>query len=109
MSNEKHEPSSVIAIQKMEQYFDDLILILDSEALCVADIVPIYLELWNIFEGLKNLINLQSENISKIKQCYLNLKNNREAAEILTDEERKQMKIDLEKAMSTISKQLSSS
>ena len=109
MSNEKHAPSSVAAIQKMKQYFNDLFLILDCEELYVADIVPIYLEFWNNLEDLKNLINLSNEDISKIKQCYLNFKNNREAAEILTDEEKKQMKIDLEKAKSTISKQLCSS
>ena len=101
--------ASVIAIQKMTQYFNDLNLILDTETLSVADIVQMYLELVNSLEDLKNLINLQNEDISKIKQCYLNLKNNRKAADILTDEEKKQMKIDLGVASSTVSKQLSSS
>ena len=101
--------ASVIAIQKMTQYFNDLNLILETESLSVADIVQMYLELVNSLEDLKNLINLQNEDISKIKQCYLNLKNNRKAADILTDEEKKQMKIDLVVASSTVSKQLSSS
>ena len=101
--------SSVIAIQKMTQYFNDLNLILDTETLSVSDIVQMYLELCNSLEDLKNLINLQNEDISKIRQCYLNLKNNRKAADILTDEEKKQMKIDLGVASSTVSKQLSSS
>ena len=101
--------ASVIAIQKMAQYFNDLNLILETESLSVADIVQMYLELVNSLEDLKNLINLQNEDISKIKQCYLNLKNNRKAADILTDEEKKQMKIDLGVASSTVSKQLSSS
>ena len=101
--------ASVIAIQKMTQYFNDLNLILDTETLSVSDIVQMYLELCNSLEDLKNLINLQNEDISKIKQCYLNLKNNRKAADILTDEEREQMKIDLGVASSTVSKQLSSS
>ena len=101
--------ASVIAIQKMTQYFNDLNLILDTETLSVADIVQMYLELCNSLEDLKNLINLQDEDISKIRQCYLNLKNNRKAADILTDEEKKQMKIDLGVASSTVSKQLSSS
>ena len=101
--------ASVIAIQKMTQYFNDLNLILDTETLSVADIVQMYLELCNSLEDLKNLINLQNEDISKIRQCYLNLKNNRKAADILTDEEKKQMKIDLGVASSTVSKQLSSS
>ena len=101
--------ASVIAIQKMTQYFNDLNLILETESLSVADIVQMYLELVNSLEDLKNLINLQNEDISKIKQCYLNLKNNRKAADILTDEEKKQMKIDLGVASSTVSKQLSSS
>ena len=101
--------ASVIAIQKMTQYFNDLNLILDTETLSVSDIVQMYLELCNSLEDLKNLINLQDEDINKIKQCYLNLKNNRKAADILTDEEKKQMKIDLGVASSTVSKQLSSS
>ena len=101
--------SQVIAIQKMTQYFNDLNLMLDSDSLSVADIVQLYLELCNTFDDLKNLINLQHEDIHKIKQCYLNLKNNRKAADILTDEEKKQMKIDLGVANSTITKLLSSS
>jgi hypothetical protein len=101
--------NSVIAIQKMTQYFNDLNLILDTETLSVSDIVQMYLELCNSLEDLKNLINLQNEDISKIRQFYLNLKNNRKAADILTDEEKKQMKIDLGVASSTVSKQLSSS
>ena len=100
---------SIVAIQKMTQYFNDLNLILDTETLSVYDIVQMYLELCNSLEDLKNLINLQNEDISKIRQCYLNLKNNRKAADILTDEEKKQMKIDLGVASSTVSKQLSSS
>ena len=101
--------SQVIAIQKMTQYFNDLNLMLDSDTLSVADIVQLYLELCNTFDDLKNLINLQNEDIHKIKLCYLNLKNNRKAADILNDEEKKQMKIDLGVANSTITKLLSSS
>ena len=101
--------TQVIAIQKMTQYFNDLNLMLDSDTLSVADIVQLYLELCNTFDDLKNLINLQHEDIHKIKQCYLNLKNNRKAADILNDEEKKQMKIDLGVANSTITKLLSSS
>ena len=101
--------SQVIAIQKMTQYFNDLNLMLDSDTLSVADIVQLYLELCNTFDDLKNLINLQNEDINKIKQCYLNLKNNRKAADILNEEEKKQMKIDLGVASSTVTKQLSSS
>ena len=101
--------SQVIAIQKMTQYFNDLNLMLDSDTLSVADIVQLYLDLCNTFDDLKNLINLQHEDIHKIKQCYLNLKNNRKAADILNDEEKKQMKIDLGVANSTITKLLSSS
>ena len=101
--------SQVIAIQKMTQYFNDLNLMLDYDTLSVADIVQLYLELCNTFDDLKNLINLQNEDINKIKQCYLNLKNNRKAADILSEEEKKQMKIDLGVASSTVTKQLSSS
>ena len=101
--------SQVIAIQKMTQYFNDLNLMLDSDTLSVADIVQLYLELCNTFDDLKNLINLQNEDINKIKQCYLNLKNNRKAADILSEEEKKQMKIDLGVASSTVTKQLASS
>ena len=96
-------------IQKMVQLFNDLNLLLDGDMLSVADVVPIYLELCNALETLKNFINLQHEDISKVRQCYLNLKNNRKAADILSEEERKQMKIDLGVASSTVSKQLASS
>ena len=64
--------TQAIAIQKMTQYFNDLNLMLDSDTLSVADIVQLYLELCNTFDDLKNLINLQHEDIHKIKQCYLN-------------------------------------
>ena len=101
--------SQVIAIQKMTQYFNDLNLMLDSDALSVADIVQLYLELCNTFDDLKNLVDLRNEDIQKIKQCYLTLKNNRKAADILNEEEKKQMKIDLGVANSTITKLLSSS
>ena len=96
-------------IQKMVQLFNDLNLLLDGDMLSVADVVPIYLELCNALETLKNFINLQHEDISKIRQCYLNLKNNRKAADILADEEKKQMKIDLSVASFTVNKQLNSS
>ena len=96
-------------IQKMVQLFNDLNLLLDGDMISVADVVPIYLELCNALETLKNFINLQNEDISKVRLCYLNLKNNRKAADILSDEEKKQMKIDLSVASSTVNKQLNSS
>ena len=108
--NIREGPSPIIiAIQKMTQFFNDLNLILDTDTLSVADIVPMYLELCNSLEDLKNHINLQNEDINKIRQCYLNLKNNRKAADILSEEEKKQMKIDLGVASSTVTKQLASS
>ena len=109
MINEMHVSNSNISIMKMKQLFNDLNLILDAEELFVADIIQMYFELCNSLEDLKNLINLQNEDISKIRQCYLNLKNNRKAAEILTDEEKEQMKKDLGEASSTVFKQLNSS
>ena len=96
-------------IQKMVQLFNDLNLLLDGDMISVADVVPIYLELCNALETLKNFINLQNEDISKVRLCYLNLKNNRKAADILSDEEKKQMKIDLSVVSSTVNKQLNSS
>ena len=96
-------------IQKMVQLFNDLNLVLDGEVLNVADVVPLYLELCNALETLKNFINLQNEDISKVRQCYLNLKNNRKAVDNLSEEEKKQMKIDLNVASSTVNKQLNSS
>ena len=94
-------------IQKMTQLFNDLNIILDQDSLTVIDVVPAYLELCNSLENLKNFIKLQHEDIAKIKTCYLNLKNNKKASDILTEEERSQMKIDLSVANSTISSQLS--
>ena len=96
---------------KMLQYFNDLDLILetenipDSESLTVSDIIMLYLELCNSLVDLQKFINLQNDNISKVKQCYSNLKKNRNAADILSEEEKKQMKMDLSVACSTIIKQ----
>ena len=94
-------------IQKMTQLFNDLNIILDQDSLTVFDVVPTYLELCNSLENLKNFIKLQHEDIAKIRTCYLNLKNNKKASDVLTEEERSQMKIDLSVANSTISSQLS--
>ena len=94
-------------IQKMTQLFNDLNIILDQDSLTVYDVVPTYLELCNSLENLKNFINLQNEDIAKIRNFYLNLKNNKKASDDLTEEERSQMKIDLSVANSTISSQLS--
>ena len=94
-------------IQKMTQLFNDLNIILDQDSLTVYDVVPTYLELCNSLENLKNFIKLQHEDIAKIRTCYLNLKNNKKASDVLTEEERSQMKIDLSVANSTISSQLS--
>ena len=96
---------------KMLQYFNDLDLILetenipDSESLTVSDIIMLYFELYNSLVDLQKFINLQNDNISKVKQCYSNLKKNRNAADILSEEEKKQMKMDLSVACSTIIKQ----
>ncbi len=103
-----NNPKPVLGdIQKMTQLFNDLNIILDTENLTVFDVVPAYLELCNSLENLKNFIKLQHEDIIKIKNCYLNLKNNRKAADVLTEDEKSQMKIDLSVANSTISSQLS--
>ena len=107
--NVQNNPKPVLGdIQKMTQLFNDLNIILDQDSLTVFDVVPAYLELCNSLENLKNFIKLQHEDIAKIRTCYLNLKNNKKASDILTEEERSQMKIDLSVANSTISSQLSS-
>ena len=91
----------------MTQLFNDLNIILDQDSLTVFDVLPTYYELCNSLENLKNFIKLQHEDIAKIKTCYLNLKNNKKASDILTEDERSQMKVDLSVANSTISNQLS--
>ena len=108
LGNVINNPKPVLGdIQKMTQLFNDLNIILDQDSLTVYDVVPTYLELCNSLENLKNFIKLQHEDIAKIRTCYLNLKNNKKASDILTEEERSQMKIDLSVANSTISSQLS--
>ena len=108
LGNVQNSPKPVLGdIQKMTQLFNDLNIVLDTQTLTVFDVVPAYLELCNSLENLKNFIKLQHEDIIKIKNCYLNLKNNRKAADILTEDEKSQMKIDLSVANSTISSQLS--
>ena len=108
LGNVINNPKPVLGdIQKMTQLFNDLNIILDQDSLTVYDVVPTYLELCNSLENLKNFIKLQHEDIAKIKTCYLNLKNNKKASDVLSEEERSQMKIDLSVANSTISSQLS--
>ena len=109
--NEKNKGIPPELLIKMLQYFNDLDLILetenipDSESLTVSDIIMLYFELYNSLVDLQKFINLQNDNISKVKQCYSNLKKNRNAADILSEEEKKQMKMDLSVACSTIIKQ----
>ena len=108
LGNVINNPKPVLGdIQKMTQLFNDLNIILDQDSLTVYDVVPTYLELCNSLENLKNFIKLQHEDIAKIRTCYLNLKNNKKASDVLSEEERSQMKIDLSVANSTISSQLS--
>ena len=108
LGNVINNPKPVLGdIQKMTQLFNDLNIILDQDSLTVYDVVPTYLELCNSLDNLKNFIKLQHEDIAKIRTCYLNLKNNKKASDVLSEEERSQMKIDLSVANSTISSQLS--
>ena len=93
-------------IQKIKQQFDDMDLFLDSEILCVADILPMYLELNDILVDLRKYISLKNEYIDVVRNGYLNLKNNRKAADILSEEEKSKMKIDLGVVYSSITKQL---
>jgi len=93
-------------IMKIAQNFNDLSLYLDYETQSVADIVPNYHELCIALEDLQKYINLKNDNIDKVKQCYVNLKNNRKASDILSDEEKKQMKMDLSVAYTTVNKLL---
>ena len=106
--NVQNNPKPILGdIQKMTQLFNDLNIILDQDSLTVFDVLPTYYELCNSLENLKNLIKLQHEDIAKIKTCYLHLKNNKKASDILTEDERSQMKVELSVANSTISNQLS--
>ena len=92
--NNLHIPP--ILIQNIVQGFNDLNLILDDKILSIADIFNLYHNLYNNLEDIKKYINLPNTDFTKIKKCYLNLKNNRKANEILSEEEKKQMKLDLE-------------
>ncbi len=108
LGNVQNSPKPVLGdIQKMTQLFNDLNIILDQDSLSVMDVVPTYLELCGSLDKLKNFIKLEHEDIAKIKTCYLTLKNNKKPSDILTEDERSQMKIDLSVANSTISTQLS--
>jgi hypothetical protein len=105
--NVQNNPKPVLGdIQKMTQLFNDLNIILDSETVSVSDVVAIYYDLCNSLEKLKNFIKLQHEDIAKIKTCYLNLKNQKKGSDVLTDDEKTQMKVDLNVASTTISNQL---
>ena len=67
----------------------DLNFLLDSDVLSVADITSFLFEFSNSIENLKNIININIEDISKIKEYYLNLKNNRKAGDILSEGEKR--------------------
>ena len=86
----------------------DLNFLLDSDVLSVADITSFLFEFSNSIENLKNIININIEDISKIKEYFLNLKNNRKAGDILSEGEKKKMKKDLGIASKVITKQFSS-
>jgi hypothetical protein len=106
--NVKNNPKPVLGdIQKMTQLFNDLNIILDQDSLTVIDVLPTYIDLCSSLSNLKNFIKLEHEDIAKINACYLNLKNNKKGSDILTEEEKSQMKKDLSVANSTISNQLS--
>ena len=94
--DEKNLHIPPILIQNIVQGFNDLNLILDDKILSIADIFTLYHNLYNNLEDIKKYINLPNTDFTKIKKCYLNLKNNRKANEILSEEEKKQMKLDLE-------------
>ena len=107
-NNIKDSLSPYTIIQKITQNMIDLNFLLDSDVLSVADITSFLFEFSNSIENLKNIININIEDINKIKEYYLNLKNNRKAGDILSEGEKKKMKKDLEIASKVITKQLSS-
>ena len=107
-NNIKDSLSPYTIIQKITQNMIDLNFLLDSDVLSVADITSFLFEFSNSIENLKNIININIEDISKIKEYYLNLKNNRKAGDILSEGEKKKMKKDLEIDSKVITKQFSS-
>ena len=107
-NNIKDSLSPYTIIQKITQNMIDLNFLLDSDVLSVADITSFLFEFSNSIENLKNIININIEDINKIKEYYLNLKNNRKAGDILSEGEKKKMKKDLEIASKVITKQISS-
>lgn len=107
--NVRDNPKPVLGdIQKMTQFFNDLNILLDEDTVTVLDVLPTYTELNGSLENLKNFINLQNEDIAKIKACYFNLKNQKKAADVLTDVEKMQMKSELNIANSVVTGQLNS-
>ena len=107
-NNIKDSLSPYTIIQKITQNMIDLNFLLDSDVLSVADITSFLFEFSNSIENLKNIININIEDISKIKEYFLNLKNNRKAGDILSEGEKKKMKKDLGIASKVITKQISS-
>ena len=75
---------NMLEINKMTFNINDLNMLLDEDNLSVADIIQNLLELRNTIENLKNLINLNNEEIKKISQYFLNLKNNKKSSDILS-------------------------
>lgn len=107
--NVQSNPKPVLGdIQKMTQLFNDINIFLENETVAVADVLSLYYELNNSLKVLQNFIKLEHENIAKIFQCYFNLKNNKKPSDLLTMEEKLQMKSDLSVASTTVTSQLNS-
>ena len=95
---------SLLEIRKITQVFNTLNMFLDADESFASDISEILFDLWNSIKNLKNIININNEEINKINQYYLNLKNTKKDEDILSQEKKEKIKIDLRTASSFINK-----
>ena len=101
---------NINAVQKVKQIFNDLYNILSGEedSITAADVYVLYLELCKLFEDLNNVINKKDENISKINQFFLILRDVKKPIDVLTEDEKEQMKEGLNNANISITNQINS-
>lgn len=98
--------ASMKDVATMTQCLNDINVVLQDDNPQVQDILEYYNNLYICLQNLKNCINLDHEDIKKVINRFLDLKNNKTPTYALTEEEKATIKMELSIANSTISQQL---
>ena len=90
------------AIKKMNQNFNDLYNIISGDNITMADVLVIYQKLWNSIMALNKLINIQGENIFKINQSLVNIRDKKKSLDFFSEDEKGHMITELTVANNAI-------